>query len=116
MEYYTRVLKPKSEIDIHFYLGRYNELKANPSVIVCKEGTEDESLFVPQTLEGYFHITDVHRDDFRAMGFNPDKLTDADMEKIGGDMAAAYVENQFWIDLEYFAGEYGLPRLEGVDD
>lgn len=66
--------------------------------------------------DGYFIITRMHRADFEGMGYDASKLTDADMERIAEKMGESYVENQFWIDLEFWAEEYGLDKIDTEED
>ena len=51
---------------------------------------------------GYFEITSIHRDDLKGH-FTPEeiaKLTNDDMKVIASQMADAYLDSQFWNDLE----------------
>jgi len=55
---------------------------------------------------GYFEVTSVHRGDLEAIGYNTSKITDSEMFYLAKKMAAAYVENGFWQDLEILAETY----------
>lgn len=90
----------------------YEGYKKLDGSIVINEGKNDEFVLVPQISEGYFEITSLSRDDFEGRGYDTSKLSDTDMKYIAGKMADSYVENQFWIDIDYFADYYDLPKIE----
>lgn len=65
-----------------------------------------------QDTTGQFQITSVHRDDLKEQGFNPEKVTDGDMEIIARRMANGYVEyDGFWEALRVEAEALKIPKL-----
>ena len=58
-----------------------------------------------------FNCLLLARDDFKAIGFDAETLTDAQMERIATKVGESCME-QFWASLEYFAEECGLPKTE----
>lgn len=87
-------------------LREYFSAKKNP--------TEEEIDFLKRLSDGYFHITSVHRDDLRAKGFDADKITDAQMERLADKMGDDYCEQLFWDSMEIIADCMGLPRKDIV--
>lgn len=54
-----------------------------------------------------FKITSLSRDDIATLGYkNVESISDEIMEKIAEKMANSYIENQFWVDLEYMVDYY----------
>lgn len=54
-----------------------------------------------------FNITSLCRNDIAVLGYkNVESISDEIMEKIAEKMANSYVENQFWVDLEYMVEYY----------
>ena len=65
-------------------------------------------MFKPK--DGYFPITSVHRGDLEAQGFDASVVDDATMFELADKMADAYLDSDFWIDLEIIAEAIGIPR------
>ena len=73
--------------------------------------------FVPNPLGDlaeYTPIAVLHRDDFKAIGYDGSNLTDEQMERIASDMGDSYVTygGDYWSDLESWAEEFNLPICE----
>jgi hypothetical protein len=60
----------------------------------------------------YFAITSVAKEDLESIGYNTKKVSDTMMTRIASKMADTYVENSFWIDLEFFADAYKIPKYK----
>lgn len=61
----------------------------------------------PTFKKDTFNITSVCREDITTLGYKgAENISDSVMEKIARKMADAYVENSFWIDLDFFVSEY----------
>jgi hypothetical protein len=59
----------------------------------------------------YFEITSVCRDDLEQCGFDASGVDDATMDRLARKMAAAYIKNSYWDDLETIADDVlGIPR------
>ena len=57
-----------------------------------------------------FEMTVLCREDLEDLGFNTKDISDETMKLIASDMAEAYLEGQFWSDLEILAEENNLTR------
>lgn len=64
----------------------------------------------------YFPVTRLSRADFHSKGYNPDKLTDEQMERIADEMGDGYVEQMFWEQIDQIADEYNLPTNDGEEE
>ena len=64
----------------------------------------------------WFNITRVHRNDLIGMGFDGDAVDDATMERLASKMCNDYVEQLFYLQVETYAEELGIPRLKEVDN
>ena len=60
----------------------------------------------------WFNITSVHRDDLIQAGFDGDAVDDATMEHLADLMSKDYVEQLFYLQVETYAEELGIPRLK----
>lgn len=56
-------------------------------------------------------ITSLSAADFECDGYDISELTQNDLKRIASNMHDAYLDQQFWPDLMYFADEFGLKRL-----
>lgn len=56
-------------------------------------------------------ITSLSAADFECDGYDISELTQDDLKRIASNMHDAYLDQQFWSDLMYFADEFGLKRL-----
>ena len=59
----------------------------------------------------YFDVISISREDFNEVGYNADKLTDAQMEKIADRISEVCME-QFWACVEHWGKEYNLPKCQ----
>ena len=64
----------------------------------------------------WFKITSVHRDDLIQAGFDGDAVDDATMERLASKMCDDYVEQLFWVHIEFFAEYLGIPKLPKKED
>lgn len=62
--------------------------------------------------DGFFTVTSVHRNDLKSCGFNVDNVSDEDMCTLARRMEKAFLENEYWDDLEIVADAMGIPRDE----
>ena len=60
-----------------------------------KNPSEGERQLLKQLNAGYFVITSVHRNDLARTGFDVEKISDNDMDKLAEKMADDYC-NQSW--------------------
>jgi hypothetical protein len=67
---------------------------------------------MPQSKDGYFPITSVHRADLEGLGYDISHVDDATMIRLAGKLANAYCENVFWIDLPIIADALEIPTKE----
>lgn len=59
------------------------------------------------TNKEFFKITSLSREDIASIGYKgAESISDSDMERIASKMADAYLENEFWIDLEIMVDMY----------
>jgi hypothetical protein len=59
---------------------------------------------------GYFPITSVHRGDLEGEGYDTSEVNDATMIHLASEMADAYLEQAYWIDLSIIADHLGIPK------
>ncbi len=57
-----------------------------------------------------FLITSVCRDDLEEIGFDTKNVDDSIMSELASNMADAYCENCFWIDLEILAEDLQIKK------
>jgi hypothetical protein len=62
-------------------------------------------------MADFFNCLRLARDDFKAIGFDAETLTDAQMERLAQKIGESCME-EFWASLEFFAKKYGLPQTE----
>lgn len=60
----------------------------------------------------WFKITNVHRDDLIAVGFDGNAVDDSTMERLASKMCNDYVEQLFWSHIKINAEYLGIPKLE----
>ena len=60
-----------------------------------KNPSEGERQLLKQLNAGYFVITSVHRNDLARTGFDVEKISDNDMDKLAEKMADDYCNNSF---------------------
>lgn len=88
----------------------YEKYKALPETVSAKESDGYEVIFVDTRDVDEFPIADLSRKDFEGKGWDTSKLDNSDMEYIARKMGESFIFNQFWIDIEYFAELFGLPK------
>ena len=71
-----------------------------------------DDVQVRNNNDGFFTVTRVHRDDLKSRGFKVDNVSDEDMCTLARRMENAYLENEYWDDLEIVADAMGIPRDE----
>jgi hypothetical protein len=67
------------------------------------------SYDLKRSIDGYFPITSVHREDLEQAGFDASAVDDGTMRELAEKMADAYCESVFWIDLDVIADALGIP-------
>ena len=78
-----------------------------------KNPSERERQLLKQLNAGYFVITSVHRNDLARTGFDVEKISDNDMDKLAEKMADDYCNQLFWESMETIASEIlGFPKIE----
>lgn len=58
----------------------------------------------------FFEISSVAREDLEEKGYDTSNVTDAQMRNLAKRLGNAYVENEFWIDLEIIADYLEIPK------
>lgn len=79
-------------------------------------GDVSEALILLKESLTSFPVTSVHREDLFSQGFLNQNVSDEEMEAIARKMADSYIENQFWLDVSFYAREFGVPHSEDVID
>lgn len=64
----------------------------------------------------WFKITSVHRDDLIGLGFDGDAVDDVMMERLASKMSNDYVEQLFYLQIQIYAEELGIPKLKEALD
>lgn len=59
-----------------------------------------------------FTVCVLSRSDVEALGYDPNSLTDAEMERLATKMGDAYVENGFWVDLGIYLEHFGAAKFD----
>lgn len=62
-----------------------------------------------------FTVCVLSRADLEALGYDPNSLSDSDMERVASKMGDAYVGNGFWVDLGICLEHYGAAKLKSFD-
>src|SRR2546427_750585 len=65
-------------------------------------------------FHGGFPITSVAREDLETQGFDTSDVTDEQMAEIADQMADAYCDDAFWVELEVIAEDMGIPLAFSV--
>lgn len=90
----------------------YERYKALPRTITAKESYGEEVIFVDERDTDSFWIAGTSREDFEGRGYDASKLSDGNMEYIAQKMRDNFIENQYWLDIDYYADAFQLPRKE----
>ena len=113
--YYKKLYKKDYEYFTEALKG-YESAKENPNAIVGND-EHGEFVLVPTPVVGEFVVTCLSREDFRSEGFNPDNLSDEDMQTIADEMGDHFVEyGSYWEDIDDWAVQYGCEKTEDQDD
>ena len=113
--YYKRINRPYFEFSEKM-LARYEELKAKEGVITSSDA-EGEFLLYPMSMDGEFMCSCVTREDVMYRGYNPDKLSDADMECIADNMGEGFCDDGiYWDLLDNNLENLGVERIEDNED
>jgi hypothetical protein len=59
----------------------------------------------------FFDVISLSREDFNEVGYNADKLTDAQMERIAKRISEVCME-YFWASLEWWGENLDLPEFK----
>lgn len=113
---YVKVYKPTADCIFVEDKTNYKVYKSNPDVIVFKEGTDDEFLMVPINLTERFSSVILSRDDFDAIGRDCSNVDDNKMDYIAHRIGEVMVENLFWEQLEFWADELNMPKIDDYDN
>lgn len=100
----------QDEIDFDIYCLSLDEM-----ILVLN--TMERIMGLPEFMlyrKTNFPITSLSREDITALGYkNVESISDEVMEKIARKMGDSYLENSYWIDLEYMVDTYcGLEKGE----
>ena len=71
------------------------------------ETEEVSDVSLPQE---FFGISSVAREDLEEKGYDTSNVTDDVMRQVAKRLGNAYVENEFWIDLEIIADHLEIPK------
>lgn len=97
-------------------VNQANRIELEPDIVLDAKMVDEECVIrlwrVSEGDEGFFPITSVHRDDLEARGFDVSEVDDATMEKLADKMEQAYLDSNYWTDLEYIAEYYGVPKIK----
>jgi len=81
--------------------------------------TEAERAEVAMTVandlahpDGFFAVTHLHRSDLIQLGFDPSGVDDGTMQLIAEHLSAAFVRNDYWLELEWCAERHGIKRQQ----
>lgn len=72
--------------------------------------TESALFNEARSCMNIFPISCLSRDDLHDIGYNPDKLTDEQMNVLAQKMGEDYCEQLFWTSLESMANIYKIPK------
>lgn len=115
MNYYERFDKSDYEFEnAPLALKRgYEELKDKKGVVISND-ENGEFLLVPTEALNEFVITCLSREDIKVQGYNPDELTDKDMQYFADKMCDNFIEyGGYWDTLDYLANEvFNCPPIE----
>lgn len=93
-------------------MGEFNPRDAFVAHIdfLLDEIPETEEVSDVTLPQDFFSITSVAREDLEEKGYDTSNVTDAQMRNLAKRLGDAYVENQFWIDLEIIADYLEIPK------
>lgn len=106
MSYYKRIEKSED----WFY--NYEELKNKDGVIVSNDN-KGEFILVPTEMLGKFVPTTISRADLESRGFDPNALTDEQMQELADKMGSIWVGfDGYWEEMDECAQLFGLVQKE----
>jgi hypothetical protein len=82
---------------------------------MVKKVIPGKNLIGNNELDGFFRITNIHRDDLKELGFDVRKISDDQMSRLALKMSESYCRQLFWENLENLAKDMGIPRLMNVN-
>lgn len=88
----------------------YEELKAKLKTITMNEGARTECIFVNEEDTDTYPIANLSRADFEFRGYDTQGIASSDIRYIASKMGDSYVENQYWIDVDYYAEAFNMPK------
>lgn len=115
MNYYKRFNK-NEHVGNGIEDKEYRQYKTLNGAIV---GNDEEGEFVLVKTEsvGEFVITVLSRDDFRNQGYDPEELSDEEMQTMADEMAHNYIQDgDFFDEIDGFAAAYRLETYEDEDE
>lgn len=71
---------------------------------------ETEDIHDVSLPQEFFEISSVAREDLEEKGYDTSNVTDDQMRNLAKRLGNAYVENEFWIDLEIIADYLEIPK------
>lgn len=90
----------------------YDKYKALPRTITAKESYGEDIIFVDERDTDSFWIAGLSKEDFESRGYDTSKLTDYNMEFMAQRIRDNFIENLYWVNIDYFADKFKLPRKE----
>lgn len=95
---------------------KHSQLKdLNKAIELIESGNTSEGVAmlheISERENGYFEITEIHRDDLADRGFDTDQITDEQMSRLADKMGDDYCEQLFWSSMEILADAMNFPRL-----
>ena len=94
----------------------YEGYKAIEGSIVGSD-KDGEYVLVRTEAIDEFIITALSRQDFRSEGYNPDTLSDEDMQGFADKMAEHYIDNgSYWDDIDGYGKALELEPYENEDE
>ena len=106
MQRFVKYVKNVTPADV------YEKYRLLPETIIAKNNNGNECIFVDEKDTDSFRIAGLSREDFQCKGFDTSKLDNSDMDYIARKMGETFIENQYWLDIEYFAEAFNLPKIE----
>ena len=88
----------------------YDNLKSKKCVIVSSDDN-GEFLLVPTPMVDEFIPTAISRQDIFSQGFDPNELTDDQMQEIADKMGEHWLEGDYWEEMDSCAEEFGLSKI-----
>lgn len=94
----------------------YETMKSKKGVIVSSD-ENGEFLLVPTPMVDEFVPTTISRQDLITQGFDPNSLTDEQIQNIANKMGDLWVScGDYWEEMDACAEELGLTKIEKEED